>query len=119
MSELPHVVIVLARCSRSRQGFGIRFEEMQQRQWVADWAFALRETTARKEGYDRGEIAGAFAFAAVYPGCPYCGVRGIFKCGCGKVACWDGETRTVGCPWCGIRCELRGHIESLGAGSDR
>jgi hypothetical protein len=119
MSELPHVVIVLARCRQSRHGFGIRFEQTQERRWEADWAFVLNEASARKEGYDRGEVTGDFAFTAAYPGCPHCRATGIFKCGCGKVACWDGEQRTVVCPWCGARGDLAGQIESLGVGGDR
>jgi hypothetical protein len=119
MNPIPHVVIVLARCSQNRQGFGIRFEEKAASRWSADWAFAIKETTARKEGYDRAEIRGAFGSDPAYPGCPHCGARGIFKCNCGKVACWDGERRVVTCPWCGSTGGLSGHVESLRAGNDR
>jgi len=119
LNELPNVVIVMARCSRSRQGFGIRFEEKVRGRWIADWAFAIKETLARREGYDRGTISGAFGFDTSYPGCPHCRAPSIFQCVCGKVACWDGERRTATCPWCGATVELRGHIESLSAGRDR
>jgi hypothetical protein len=118
MNASPQVVIVTCRCSRSRQGFGIRFEEVQPCQWVADWAFAVPDTTASKEGYDRNGIAGAFSLANAYPGCPHCRTRSIFRCGCGKVGCWDGVSYVI-CPWCGARGEVRGSIECLGGGSDR
>lgn len=121
MNELPNVVIVTARCSHNRQGFAIRFEQKAHGQWIADWAFAVKETLARKarkEEYDRSEITGAFGFDAAYPGCPHCRAKGVFKCGCGKVACWDGERGAITCPWCGARGKLSGHIESLGAGGD-
>ena len=119
MNEMPQVVIVMARCSGSKQSFGIRFEEKARGQWAADWAFAVKETSASKEGYDRGKVTGNFWFDDGYPGCPYCRVRSIFRCGCGKVACWDGERRTVTCPWCNGAGELRGQIDALTAGTDR
>lgn len=121
MDDRPHVMIVLARCSRRAEGaaFGMRFEEKQRGYWEADWAFAIKETSAKREGYDRGKISGHFLFATAYPGCPHCGTKCIFQCGCGKVGCWDGESKTVTCPWCKCRTELRGDIESLDAGGDR
>ena len=119
MSQLPNVVIVMARCSHNQQGFGIRFEEKSQGQWACDWAFAVKDATASKEGYDRGEIAGAFGFDSTYLGCPHCRAPTFFKCGCGKVGCWDGERQTVTCPWCEVRIELSGQIESLGVKRDR
>lgn len=119
MDERPNVVIVLARCRHNRQGFGIRFEEKSRGQWTADWAFAVKETAARREGYDQGEIAGEFEVDPAYPGCPHCEAKLLLKCGCGKVACWNGEDHRVTCPWCGRAGEVRGIAESLQAGSDR
>jgi len=111
--------IVMARCSRNGQGFGIRFEEQGRGRWIADWAFDDKETLARREQYDRGEISGVFEVDAAYPGCPHCGAPSIFQCVCGKVACWDGESHAVTCPWCGTIVELRDPIGSLSARSDR
>ena len=111
--------VVMARCSQSQQGFGIRFEEQGRGRWVADWAFAIKETPARSASYDRGEITGAFEFDAAYPGCPHCHAPSIFQCVCGQVACWDGESHAVTCPWCGTTVELRDPIGSLSARSDR
>ncbi|HEY9605898.1 MAG TPA: TerY-C metal binding domain-containing protein [Allocoleopsis sp.] len=115
----PKIVIVLTKCSFAKQSFGIRFEEKLSGQWVADWAFAIKESAAKREGYDRSKVAGTFGFDSAYPGCPFCKASGIFKCGCGKVACWDGEHRTVTCPWCGATSTITGQIESLSAGRDR
>ena len=119
MSELPNVVVVMARCNRSRQSFGIRLEEKARGRWIANWAFAIREETAAKEGYGQSEITGVFGFDSAYPGCPHCHAPSIFQCVCGKVACWDGESRVVTCPWCGTTVELREPIESLTVGGDR
>jgi hypothetical protein len=87
-------------------------------QWIADWAFAVKETYGKKEGYDRHTIAGAFAFDLAYPGCPYCQAKSIFKCSCGKVNCWDGKTSMTTCSWCDQAAELGGQIETLSAGED-
>jgi hypothetical protein len=76
------VVIVMAKCSHSKQSYGIRFEQKLPHQWVADWAFAIKEAAAKREGYDRSEIMGSFSFDAAYPGCPHCESPGIFKCSC-------------------------------------
>jgi len=111
--------VVMARCSQTQQGFGIRFEEKGRGRWVADWAFATKETPARSASYDRGEITGVFEFDAAYPGCPHCRAPSIFQCVCGQVACWDGESHAVTCPWCGTTVELRDPIGSLSARSDR
>lgn len=107
------VVIVMARCNRTKQNFGIRFEEKQKGQWTADWAFAVKETYAKKEGYDLNTITGTFTFDSAYPGCLYCLAKGIFKCSCGKVNCWDRKTNIVTCAWCGQTDELSGQIEKL------
>ena len=111
------VVIVMARCQRNRQAFGIRFEQSGG-QWIGDWAFALKESAAKREGYDRSRIAGEFGFAATYPGCPHCRNPEIVRCGCGKVACWDTAPSVV-CPWCGVASRVEGVIEALEAGGDR
>ena len=118
MNELLNVVIVMSRCSSTKQAFGIRFEEKSQGRWIADWAFVIKEASAKKEGYDRSEIRGTFGFDRAYPGCPHCHSVSIFKCGCDKVACCDTEQRAVTCPWCGSTGELSGQVEKLHAGGD-
>jgi hypothetical protein len=106
MSKLPNVAIVLAACCASRQPYGIRFEEKVPGQWVANWAFAIKESAAKKEGYDRGAINGAFGFDPAYPGCPACRASSFFQCGCGGRGCWDGESLRVTCPWCHMTDEI-------------
>ena len=118
MAHTPRVVIVLGRCGRTNGLFGIRFEEAGRDHWAGDWAFHVRERTAKREGYDEGEVAGSFSFAPGYPGCPGCGGRSLFRCACGKVACWDGESRQVRCPWCGQSGLLEGVVDRLTTGRD-
>jgi hypothetical protein len=111
--------VVLARCSRSGADFGIRFEEKRHGRWEADWAFAIKSRSPKRERYGRRVISGAFDFDAEYPGCPHCGEPSIFQCVCGRVACWDGKQNTVTCPWCGKTLLLRDSIGSLDARADR
>lgn len=120
-----NVVIVMARCCQSKQSFGIRLEEKIPSQWVADWAFRIKESTAKKEGYDKSEIAGSFSVDEAYLGCPYCKRTSFCLCGgklfsqCNKVSCADGEGENHICPWCGSNGKIGGHIERLNAGNDR
>lgn len=116
---LPNVVILMARCEHTGQSFGVRMEEKARGRWVADWAFALKETAAKREGYDQTQINGSFAFDAAYPGCPYCEATGLYKCQCEGIACWTGKGQSVTCPWCGANGQVGGPVESLKAGVDR
>jgi hypothetical protein len=61
---------------------------------LATWAFALKESAAKREGYDRSEIRGTIQLDLSYAGCPHCAKSAVVRCGsCGKVSCWNGETR--------------------------
>jgi len=115
---MPQVTIVTARCSKSGGLFGVRFEKIGDA-WVCTWAFKIREESASREGYDRNEISGKFAFDEKYPGCPYCKNGSFFKCSCENVGCYDGESKQITCPWCHRRVTLSGVVESLSAGVDR
>lgn len=118
VGELPNVLIVLAQCERRGGLFGVRIEEVARRRWVADWAFPVRPKTAEREGYGTATAHGEFSFAPTYPGCPGCENPSVFKCGCGKVSCWDGTAVAVTCPWCGNRGRLTGTVETLTASGD-
>ena len=119
MSKQPNVVIVMARCSKTHQAYGMRFEEITPGNWLLDWAFAMKEDASRKEGYDQSTIAGGFGLDEEYPGCPHCGAGSLVKCGCGKVGCWDQKSDTFTCPWCHSTGRIGGTIDSLSAGGDR
>ena len=114
-----NIVIVAARCGQTAKGFGVRFERSGEVRWSATWAFALNERAASREGYDRSEISGTIELGPSYPGCPHCAKSAIVRCGtCGKVSCWNGETRVVTCPWCKNRAELAGAITKLSTRND-
>jgi len=118
MSE-QSVVIALARCVHSRSNFGVRLELKAHRTWVADWAFPLKESAARKEGYDRTRIEGRFRIDTAYPGCPFCSAHFLVQCECGRVSCVSGASEVIRCPWCGNEGRISGRASSLGVGKDR
>ena len=98
--KIPPAVITLARCAKSKDFYGIRFEEIQSGIWNGTWAFKITQYTAKKEGFDKGKIAGTIKWDDHFPGCPYCGSGGVFTCGkCHETSCWDGRSEIV-CPWC-------------------
>jgi hypothetical protein len=117
--EEKSVAIAVARCTHSRSHFGVRIELKAISTWVADWAFALKESSARKEGYDRTRIEGRFCIGDAYPGCPFCSARSLVQCECGRVSCLADNSTVSRCPWCGHEGHAGGQASSLGVGSDR
>lgn len=119
MNQASDVVIVMSRCSRSKESFGIRFEKDDQSNWVVDWAFPVKEALGRKEGYDKNEIKGRITLDTQYPGCPYCHNESFVLCStCAKVSCYDNTSNWVVCPWCNVGNSVGGSIQALRGGDD-
>jgi hypothetical protein len=119
LNEL-NMAVIACRCDKTNQLFGMSFKETSPGKWYAYWAFPLTETSAREEGYDRTRLDGKFSVDAKYPGCPYCGDKGYYRCHkCGHLACWGAAAGQVDCPWCGAVANVAaGTIESLKANQD-
>jgi hypothetical protein len=107
MAEMLNAKVILARCSKTRQTFGIRIEE-RGGDWVRTWAFPVDEYKARHEGFDAETVSGSMNAAPGYPGCPHCGSKGFsHDTNCGKLSCSGGGidkgngARERTCPWCG------------------
>jgi hypothetical protein len=113
------VVVIAGRCTVRPGGFGIRMEEVARGRWAANWAFAVSERTAAREGYDQGMIEGSFQVAGEFPGCPHCAARSLFVCICGRVGCWDGQRTSVTCGWCRNTGQVGGEVRSLNSSGDR
>jgi hypothetical protein len=113
MSSGVEVSFVLARCSHGGQGFSIEFRRSGRGNWTATRAFEVSEQAAKRGGYEPAEISGTIEVSPAFSGCPHCRSVSFYLCSCGKVACWDGESRSVTCPWCRHVGELGGPIESL------
>ena len=93
--------IILIKCEIAKKVFGARVQKTENNDWVRTWAFEINDKIAINEGYDKTNIQGSLSAVDEYPGCPYCGTKGFFKCGkCGKVNCYNGEEIAT-CNWCG------------------
>lgn len=107
MNLIPNVVIGLARCEKSRRLFGIRFEEIKNGTWLADWAFPINESMAKNEGYGLESVSGTIVYSQRFPGCPVCETKELAFCGCGKILCASNKAGSIiTCPWCGNRAKL-------------
>ena len=106
--------IIMSKCRKTKKAFGIRFEEISPKNWNANWTFKVSESSAKKEKYESEKIAGSFWLDAKYPGCPYCGGKSFYVCGqCGRLNCWDLETKSVTCAECSYTGEIGGSITEL------
>ena len=51
-------VILLQRCSQTRRTFANRVEERAPGKWYKNWAFPIKDSRAKNEGYDKSVIRG-------------------------------------------------------------
>jgi len=114
--------VIMARCSQSKKGYGIRIEQ-RGKDWVSTWAFPLDERKAAREGYSASSTSTLSAVDDTYPGCPHCGDKSIVMCACGKITCMgggrgSGNYQEITCPWCGNRTRIQfvGSIDVAGGG---
>ena len=117
-NNVPQSALVLARCTKTRQPLGMRFEEKSAGQWFLVSAFPLGQDAAERGGYGPAELPGAFFYDETYAGCPYCQAKSFFRSICGKMACWDGSPSPVTCPWCDHIGTISGSITTLTRVSD-
>ena len=127
--------VILAKCGTNNRTYGIRVEK-RGNDWVSTWAFPIDDGKAKREGFDKTKIKGAFTPVDGYPGCPYCGSNELAQCGCGKMFCYKedrasakSENRserkperkteerasdfTIRCPWCGHTSKEIETVESF------
>ena len=84
--------VVLARCGKRRETFGIRVERGADGAWHETWAFRIDAKRASAEGYGSQMLSGRVVTDETYPGCPYCEAEGWVLCGsCGKLTCAKGS----------------------------
>lgn len=112
--------LALARCTKTKQPFALRFERDAQapETWIVVDTLQVQEGTAQRGGYGSAELTGAFMAGPQYHGCPYCGARSTLRCQCGKLACWNGTRKSNVCPWCGAKGQVSGPIDSISSVDD-
>jgi len=95
-------LICRARCSRSKQPFAIKFEQLDRGIWFARSAWSVDEKRISTQVFSSGGVRGHFKKHKDYPGCPYCGNplwRKCFECNEG-FGCLEYGSPLYTCPWC-------------------
>lgn len=83
------------------------------------WAFPIKESSAKREGYDKIRVQGQIDFAESYPGCPYCGQTGFTLCNCGHLNCTILRNGLFKCEWCGAEGTIGAYTgDAISAGVD-
>lgn len=119
MNEFNEAVIVLAKCGRFHKIYGMRAEKISRDHWMITWAFPIKESSAKREGYDKTTIKGQIEFSEEYPGCPYCGGHHLTLCSCGHLGCTITNNGTYVCEWCGVTGQIGSYTgEAIVAGMD-
>jgi len=98
--------VALCRCKETHKTYGVRFEKVSEGNWKYTWAFKIKESSAKREGYDGTIIDGRIFPDEEYPGCPYCGEKYFVVCSCGKLNCHTHNSGLFKCEWCGLEGEL-------------
>lgn len=97
---LVNAQIILVKCKSTKKLFGARIEEQQDKSWIMNWAFPIKENIAQNEGFDKNKLSADIYIDNAYPGCPDCGAKNIVRCsGCGKLSCFNNEP-SFNCAWC-------------------
>lgn len=58
----------------------------------------------RRDNEGIGELTGTWEYWSGYEGCPFCGNRNVFVCGCGWLSCRNVTKRVHECPKCRKIC---------------
>lgn len=98
----PEARIAMCKCKESKgQTYGVRFQRNGSG-WSYTWAFKMKESSAKREGYNDTQIMGNIEPGEEYPGCPYCKTKYFVVCGaCQHLNCNTSATNVFTCEWCG------------------
>ena len=119
MNANNEAIIVLCKCGEHHKTYGIRAEKRGRDTWMCTWAFPIKESAAKHEGYDKSSMRGSIAFSEEFPGCPYCGGRNWTVCSCGRLNCTIVKNNLFICEWCGAQGKIGKYAgESITAGVD-
>ena len=108
MTNDIEATVALCKCGKTHKVYGVRFEKAGKKHWKYTWAFPIKESTAKHEGYDKTSIVGVIEPTNDYPGCPYCKAQSFVICSCGRLNC-DNTSGLGGlftCEWCGTTGKL-------------
>jgi hypothetical protein len=114
--------VVLARCQRTRDSYGIRIEEGRDA-WLATWSFRVDESQFARSGYGRAAVVkSTLTLADSFRGCPYCEANSFVQCGgCRHLTCHRDGDREWRCGWppCQVSGSPEGRISEFDSGVQR
>ena len=53
MSDFNEAVVLIAKCGERHKTYGMRLEKTGHDRWLTTWAFPIKESSAKREGYDK------------------------------------------------------------------
>ncbi|MBR1592032.1 MAG: hypothetical protein IJ666_03360 [Ruminococcus sp.] len=94
--------VLLCRCSKNKNLFGITIEKRNDDNWDMMYSYPIDEERAKSEGFDMTSIVADVYSTASYGGCPFCKQTNFVRCGgCGQISCHTTGNTTNTCGWCG------------------
>lgn len=87
--------------------------------WRVTWAFPIKKTVAKHEGYDRISVNGDIIFDDEYPECHYSGEHHLTVCSCGHLGCAILRDNIFTCERCGTQGMVGDYSDqAIKAGTD-
>ena len=106
------VTVICSRCGKNKTLYGIRTEKTSGR-WYFTWAFPLKDSVAKNEGWSDTVINESPSNREDFNGCPYCKSKALIYCSnCHQLNCYNSEEYFT-CAWCG----QGGTVSNTGWGS--
>jgi len=94
--------ILLCRCSKNKELFGITMEKRTRNDWEMMYSYPMDEERVAFEGFDKDTITASMYFSPKFVGCPYCRTLSFFQCGiCNRINCNPKDNSSAYCAWCG------------------
>lgn len=111
----PQITVI---CSATRRQFIVHFEAAGDQAYEAVSVAQVEGKVGAQQPGDQAQINGRFGLTK-YPGCPYCGARGLAVCACGTPIC-EGSLQksllggaSMVCPACGETVTIGGPAASV------
>ena len=67
MSDFNDAVVLIAKCGESQKTYGMRLEKTGHDRWLTTWAFPIKESSAKREGYDKVQVKGDISLQMTIP----------------------------------------------------
>ncbi|MBR1592031.1 MAG: hypothetical protein IJ666_03355 [Ruminococcus sp.] len=96
--------LLLCRCSRNKELFGITMEQRTSNEWEFMYSYPIEEKRTESEGFDSNTVTASMYFSSSFAGCPYCRTLSFFQCGiCHRINCNPKDGDSAECAWCSAR----------------